>query len=101
MIQLPVRRLLFLLLLLFSASFGWAQKRSAGVSGRIMDEEERPLPGVSVTILGQQKGLTADDSGRFTLKVPVDKAFALLFTHTGYRTVQQNFLLNEGESETV
>jgi hypothetical protein len=56
---------------------------------------------VAVTILGQQKGIYTSDSGTFSLKVPADKAFALVFSHSGYKSVQQNFLLNEGEQERI
>ncbi|HEX8313495.1 MAG TPA: carboxypeptidase-like regulatory domain-containing protein, partial [Flavisolibacter sp.] len=87
----------FLLLSFFS----FAQKKAATVSGRIVDEAEVRLAGVSITILGQQKGITASDSGTFILKVPADRAFALVFSHSGYKTVQQNFLLNEGEEEKI
>jgi hypothetical protein len=54
-----------------------------------------------VIILGQQKGITTSDSGRFEIKVTADKAVALVFSYSGYKTVQQNFLLNEGEQETI
>ncbi len=69
--------------------------------GIILGENEQQLAQVSVTILGQQSGIASSDSGTFSLKVPADKAFALLFTYTGYKTAQQNFLLNEGEEEVV
>lgn len=87
-------------ILLFS-TFCFAQKKSATVSGTVLDENENPLPHVSITILGQQKGMNASDSGTFTVKVPADKAFALVFSHSGYKTTQQNFLLNEGEQEHI
>jgi hypothetical protein len=73
----------------------------ATIGGKVIDENENPLSHVSVTILGQQKGITTSDSGRFQIKVPVDKAVALIFSYSGYKTVQQNFLLNEGEQELV
>jgi hypothetical protein len=78
-----------------------AQKKEASVKGRVLDAGELPLAGVSVVILGQQKGSTTTDSGTFSMKVPVNRAFALVFTYSGYKTAQQNFLLNEGEEETV
>ena len=88
------------LFLLFSL-FSFAQKKTATVSGRIVDEAENRLAGVSISILGQQKGITSTDSGTFVLQVPADRAFALIFSHSGYKTVQQNFLLNEGEEEKI
>jgi hypothetical protein len=95
-IRFPV---LFITILI--ATFSFAQKKSATVSGKVIDENENPLSQVSVIILGQQKGITTSDSGRFEIKVPADKAFALVFSYSGYKTVQQNFLLNEGEQESI
>jgi hypothetical protein len=95
-IRFPV---LFITILI--ATFSFAQKKSATVSGKVIDENENPLSQVSVIILGQQKGISTSDSGKFEIKVPADKAFALVFSYTGKKNVQQNFLLNEGEQETV
>lgn len=67
----------------------------------MLDESENPLANVSVTILGQQKGSSTSDSGTFSIKVPADKAFALQFSYSGYKPVQQNFLLSEGEQERI
>jgi hypothetical protein len=94
-------RISILLLTFIFSLFCPAQKRSATVTGKVIDENENPLPGVSVSILGQQKGIFTSDSGSFVLNVPADRAIALVFTHTGYKTVQQNFLLNEGEEERI
>ncbi|MFN2457084.1 MAG: carboxypeptidase-like regulatory domain-containing protein [Chitinophagaceae bacterium] len=78
-----------------------AQKKTASVSGKILDENENSLSNVSVTILGQQASLTTNDTGYFKITVPANKAFALLFSHAGYKAAQQNFLLNEGEEEVI
>jgi hypothetical protein len=108
-------RSIFAVLLLLSFLPAGAQKKLAGsnngpsarprkaasVSGKVLDENEKPLPGVSVTILGRQSGLMTSDSGTFRLKVPAEHAFALVFSFTGYKTEQRNFLLNEQEEEQV
>ncbi len=86
--------------LLFSAAAS-AQKKPAYVSGKVVDENENPLVNVSIVILGQSKGITTNDSGYFKIKVNADKAFALIFSHSGYKTEQKNFLLNEEEEETL
>ncbi len=78
-----------------------AQKKAAWVSGRVVGENEQPLDNVSVVILGRLKGVITSDSGTFRLKVPADKAFALVFSFTGYKTEQRNFLLNENEEEAM
>ncbi|HEU4634144.1 MAG TPA: carboxypeptidase-like regulatory domain-containing protein [Flavisolibacter sp.] len=95
------RRYPILIITFFFASVCFAQKKSAALSGRVLDESENPLSDVSVVILGQQKGTYTSDSGTFTIRVPADKAFALIFSHSSYKTAQQNFLLNEGEQEQI
>ncbi|HRP18381.1 MAG TPA: carboxypeptidase-like regulatory domain-containing protein [Ginsengibacter sp.] len=76
-----------------------AQKGTAVLSGKVIDENEDPIARVSINILGKQGGWITSDSGTFRLEVPAGKAFALVFTHEGFREVQRNFLLNPGESE--
>ncbi|UCJ08521.1 SusC/RagA family TonB-linked outer membrane protein [Chitinophaga pendula] len=53
------------------------------ISGRIVAEEnEDPLPGAIVMVEGTNFGTTADEEGRFTLRVPT--ARILLIKHIGY-----------------
>lgn len=78
-----------------------AQPRTAIVTGVVINEENRPLSGVSITILGKQTGVMSSDSGTFSISVPAKQAVALLFTHTSYQTQQKNFFLSAGEQETV
>ena len=87
--------------ILFLSLAAISQKKSAFVSGKVVDENENPLRGVSITILGRQTGISTDDSGHFRLTVPADKAFAIVISHTGYKSEQKNFLLSENEEETV
>jgi hypothetical protein len=87
------------IMLLSLASF--SQKKSAFVSGKIVDEDENPLSNVSVTILGRQSGMLTNDTGYFRLQVPAERAFALVFSYTGRRQEQKNFLLNENEEEYI
>lgn len=93
----------FLLFILtaFTTSPLLAQKKQAFVSGKVVDENERPISNVSVMILGRQSGVGSSDSGTFRLLVPADRAFALVFTFMGYKTEQRNFLLNENEEERI
>jgi hypothetical protein len=89
------------LLLLSICQLAIAQKKPAVVSGTVVDENEKPLSNVSVVILGRQSGIATTDSGKFRIQVPADRAFALVFSFTGYKTEQRNFLLNEQEEERV
>jgi len=91
----------FLVFLLLPCMHLCAQKSGAVVSGKVLDENEQPLANVSIIMLGHETGIRSSDSGSFRIRVPADKAFALLFSYTGYKTVQQNFLLNDKEQERV
>jgi len=88
-------------ILLLVSCIAFSQKKPAYVSGKVVDENENPLPNVSVTILGRQSGISTSDSGTFRLKVMADRAFAIVFTYTGYKTEQRNFLLSENEEEII
>src|SRR5688500_16071628 len=77
-------RLFLIVLPLFATFSSLAQKKQAYVSGKVVDENENPLGNVSVMILGRQKGVATSDSGAFRLQVPADRAFAIVFTFTGY-----------------
>ena len=90
-----------LILFLFVCSSSFAQKKSATVTGVVIDEDENPISGVSITILGKSNGITSSDSGTFKINIPSQKAIALVFTHTGYKEAKQNFYLSEDEQEYV
>lgn len=98
-----MRQLKFLLTALFLiiCSALWSQKKTGTISGQISDEDDNLLSKVSITILGREKGTLSNDSGRFSLQVPSGRPFALIFSYTGYKSVQKNFNIAEGESETV
>ncbi|MEJ7589595.1 MAG: carboxypeptidase-like regulatory domain-containing protein [Ferruginibacter sp.] len=89
------------LVLSFLFLSGFAQKKAAFVSGRVIDENENFLTNVSVIILGKTTGIVTMDSGHFRIKVPADKSFALTFSYTGYLEIQKIFFLSEGEEEKV
>ena len=59
-----LRQILLSVLILFFISAN-AQKKSASVSGQVVDENDAPLANVSVLILGQRTGITTNDSGQF------------------------------------
>ncbi len=94
-------KLTVFILLLFTVFSGFSQKKQAYVSGKVIDENENALPGVSITILGKQTGVISSDSGTYQIKVPAEKAFALVFSFSGYRDEQKNFYLSDGEEEQL
>ena len=72
---MSIARLTLLTLFLFSFAAVYAQKKSAFITGKILDENEKPLEHVSIQVLGKTTGITSNDSGSFRIKVPADKAF--------------------------
>jgi hypothetical protein len=94
-------RLTVFIFLVFIALSSSAQKKAAFVSGKVIDENENAVAGATVTILGKQNGIVTSDSGNFRIKVPAEKAFALIFSHADFSDVQKNFYLSEGEEEQV
>jgi CarboxypepD_reg-like domain/TonB-dependent Receptor Plug Domain len=89
------------ILLVFISLSATSQKKAAYVTGKVIDENENPLPGVSVVILGKQSGIVTSDSGTYHIKVPAEKAFALVFSFSGYREEQKNFYLSDDETEQL
>lgn len=78
-----------------------AQKKTATVNGIVVDENDKPLQKVSIIILGKQTGTFSNDSGRFTILLPAERAVALVFSYAGYSDQQKNFLLSPGEKEEI
>ncbi len=89
------------IIFLFIALPCFSQKKAAYVSVKVIDENENAMAGVSVVILGRQSGTVTSDSGTCRLRVPAEKAFALVFSFSGYRDEQKNFYLSENEEEKM
>jgi TonB-dependent SusC/RagA subfamily outer membrane receptor len=53
------------------------------VSGKVTDENDQPLRGVSITIKGKNGGSTTSDQGRFVINAPGTKS-TLVFSSVGF-----------------
>ena len=58
--------------------------RTVRLSGQVMDENNQPLAGVGITIVGGTRGVTTDIDGSFTISVNVGQK--LYFSYLGYST---------------
>lgn len=76
-------------------------QKTAVLTGKVIDENAKPLGGVSVEILGKQKGAVTNDSGFFKLTVTPNKIAGIVFSYVGYVSVQKNITLNVGETENI
>ncbi len=61
------------------------ESADVSVSGKITDEKNSPLPGVSVVLKGTQRGTATNTSGEYTLNVP-DQSAVLVFSFVGYKS---------------
>jgi len=66
------------------------------VSGTVVNEAGKPMPGVSVIAKGTTTGTITDASGSYMLKIP-DNVEGLVFAYKGYAKVAMEL----GDSETV
>jgi len=60
--------------------------QNAQVVGEIKDQEQQPIPGVTVLIKGTQKGTISDFDGKFTLVLPDAENDVLVFSFIGYKS---------------
>lgn len=79
-----VRAILALLLMLALPAISWAQAART-VSGTVVDELGEPLIGVSVTITGQNGGVTTDIDGNYRIAIPAGSN-SITFSYVGYNT---------------
>jgi TonB-linked outer membrane protein, SusC/RagA family len=72
----------------------FAQQRT--ITGQVNDENNMPLPGVSITLKGTNQTSTTDTSGHFSVTVPSTGA-VLVFSYVGYQPRE----IAVGESNTL
>lgn len=94
-------KLLFTIVACCLSTWLLAQNEQALIEGRIENETGLPLKGASIVILGNQDGVSSNDSGFFSIRIRPNKAAALVISYAGYVQQQRNFLLNRGEREYV
>lgn len=74
---------LFLCFLLLAATGVQAQEKI--ISGKVMDEQNAPIPGVNVLVKGTTQGTITDIQGNYKISVP-EEANTLVFSFVGYST---------------
>ncbi|GHE48252.1 SusC/RagA family TonB-linked outer membrane protein [Sphingobacterium griseoflavum] len=74
----------FLILLFFMGTLPLIRAQSFPLSGKVTDEQDRPIEGVSVQVKGRSASTRTDATGVFTLTV--DNNAVLQFSFLGYAT---------------
>ncbi|MBT1685967.1 SusC/RagA family TonB-linked outer membrane protein [Dawidia soli] len=77
------KRLMAVLALCASVLLYQQAVAQVAVSGKVVSEDNEPLPGVSVMLKGTSQGTTTDAGGQFTLSVPGPES-VLILSFVGY-----------------
>ena len=81
------RRLRLFFFIIISTGFSlFAQSQTARLSGKISNEKNEPLPGVSVKMVGASTGTATDVEGRFTLTLTIGQKYELELSAIGYES---------------
>lgn len=83
-----------LLLMVVGAGNAFAQKSGRTITGKVLDENNQPMPGVTIIIDGTAKGTMSGPDGTFTL-AEVPAGSTVVVSCIGYK----NQVLPEGKSE--
>ena len=78
----PIQRAAMKIPELIDSDHSLYYRRDTAVTGKVTDENNIALPGVTVQVAGTQKGTITDEYGRFTLDVPL--LDTLVFSFVGY-----------------
>ena len=85
-----MRKLLFIALLLC----GFTGISQTTVNGKVVDQNNEPIPGANVVIVGKAIGATADFDGLFKLETSEVPPFQLKITSIGYSDATENVTEN-------
>src|SRR5687768_2804779 len=77
-----IRYAFILSLMFFMSSTAFAQ---ISVQGKVTDNNNQPLPGVSVTVKENSNGTTTNSEGNFTISAPSQRS-VLIFSYVGFPT---------------
>lgn len=83
--------------------FAQDNQKTGMISGRVIDQvNKKPLPGVTVKILGTNKGAISQSNGKFKIEnIPAD-VYAVQFTSIGYsKFVQSDVVVSPGRPTTL
>ena len=59
------------------------------ISGKVTDNKNRPLHGISITIKDSYDGATSDSSGNYTISTSETGSHLIEITATGYKNIEQ------------
>ncbi|MEC3964779.1 TonB-dependent receptor [Flagellimonas halotolerans] len=85
-----MKKLMFLSLMLL----GLATYGQTTVQGKVVDENNDPIPGANVVLVGKAEGTTTDFDGNFTFNTDEEPPFQLQFSSIGFSDFTANVTSN-------
>ena len=80
----------FASIVIFTFCYGWLLGQTATISGLVTDlESNQPVEVVTIYVEGTNNAVESDADGRYSIQVPANEDFVLLFSRIGYS--EQNF----------
>lgn len=92
--------LVFALGMLCMPADGWAQDTGT-ITGTILDENQKPLPGAQVVVVGTQRGSVTDGQGTYTISGAPTGQIQVQAKFVGYKPRVKSITLDAGETATV
>ncbi|WP_316830528.1 TonB-dependent receptor [Pedobacter aquatilis] len=92
-----MKKLLFAVLTAMLPFFALAQ---ISVTGKVTDNNQKPLPGASIKLKNQKTAVLSDADGNFTLSNLSAGKYVVLASYLGYKTVEQTIDLNQNQTIT-
>jgi TonB-dependent receptor len=80
-----MKKILTIITIVLMSSFTFSQERV--ISGKVTDENNVTLPGVSIIVKGANSGTSSDMDGEYTIRLKNNDA-VLVFSYLGYKTVE-------------
>ena len=68
---------------------------SAQIVGTITNQKNEPLPFVNILIENTYKGTTSNDDGYYELNISEAKAYTIIYTYLGYKTVKKEVAIDK------
>lgn len=73
------------------------QQKNYKVRGTVLDEDNLPLPGVSIVLKGTKEGVSTDMDGEFEFPKSLEANTVLVFSYIGYDTKEYKIKANSTE----
>ena len=77
-----------------------ANAQTVTISGKIVDENNEPLPNASILVQKINKGTSADNEGKFSLTVSKG-TYVFQVSFIGYKTVNQEVIATKNDEITI